>query len=199
MSKNKIDITNLDPSKVFFTSDTHFNHTNILSYCYRPFETIEEHDETLISNWNSVVPEDGVVFHLGDFGFKNVCYLKDVFARLNGTVFLCVGNHDFTKLRVSFKKVFEEQRLEYNLYIEKQHIILNHYPLLCFAGAENHSVWNLFGHVHSGPKATGFDIPRLTMLYPTQYDVGVDNNNYTPISYYQVKEKIQEQIKNANK
>ena len=88
---------------------------------------------------------------------------------------------------------------EYNLYIEKQHIILNHYPLLCFAGAENHSVWNLFGHVHSGPKATGFDIPRLTMLYPTQYDVGVDNNNYTPISYYQVKEKIEEQIKNSNK
>ena len=197
MCKPKVDITNLDPEKVFFTSDTHFNHKNILSYCYRPFKTIEEHDETIIKNWNSVVPEDGIVFHLGDFGFGNIRYLKEVAKRLNGTIVFCIGNHDFPKVREAFKKIFAEQRLQYNLYIDKQHIILNHRPFLCFEGAQNNSVWNLFGHVHSGPNATGFDIPRLSMLFPTQYDVGVDNNNYTPISFYQLKEKIKEQINNG--
>lgn len=195
----KVDITDINPDKLFFTSDTHFNHTNILKYCYRPFETIEDHDETIIRNWNSVVPEDGVVFHLGDFGCGSVRYLKSVLERLNGTIFLCVGNHDFTKTRDPLRKFFAEQRLQYNLYVKKQHIILNHRPFLCYEGSNINTVWNLFGHVHSGPNANGIDIPRLTMLFPTQYDVGVDNNNYTPISFYQVKEKIEEQIKNVNK
>lgn len=195
----KVDITDINPDMLFFTSDTHFNHTNILKYCYRPFETIEDHDETIIRNWNSVIPEDGVVFHLGDFGCGSVRYLKSVLERLNGTIFLCVGNHDFTKTREPLRKFFAEQRLQYNLYVKKQHIILNHRPFLCYEGSNTNTVWNLFGHVHSGPNANGIDIPRLTMLFPTQYDVGVDNNNYTPISFYQVKEKIEEQIKNSNK
>lgn len=197
MSKEKINITNLDPEKVFFTADTHFNHTNILSYCYRPFETIEEHDETIIKNWNNVVPEDGIVFHLGDFGFGSLRYLKSILERLNGSIYLCIGNHDFPKIREPLRKYFEGQKLQYNLYINKQHIILNHRPFLCYEGSNTNTVWNLFGHVHSGPKSNGIDIPRLTMLFPTQYDVGVDNNNYTPISFYQLKEKINEQINNG--
>ena len=51
----------------------------------------------------------------------------------------------------------------------------------------------LFGHVHSGPGADGLDISRLRVLLPTQYDVGVDNNNFTPISYREVKNKIEAQ------
>lgn len=56
-----------ETDKVFFTSDTHFNHKNIITFCKRPFETVEEMNEALVSNWNSVVPEDGTVFHCGDF------------------------------------------------------------------------------------------------------------------------------------
>ena len=56
-----------DGSKVFFTSDTHFNHTNILKFCDRPFKNVEEMNETMIANWNCIVGMDDDVFHLGDF------------------------------------------------------------------------------------------------------------------------------------
>ena len=65
--------------KLFFTSDTHFGHTNILKYCNRPFTNIQEHDEEIVKRWNEVVPEDGIVFHLGDIGFCSEIYLRDIF------------------------------------------------------------------------------------------------------------------------
>ena len=55
--------------KYFFTSDTHFGHSNIIKFCNRPFKNAEEMDRVLIENWNNKVPEDGLVFHLGDFGW----------------------------------------------------------------------------------------------------------------------------------
>lgn len=57
----------VDPDKTFFISDTHWSHSNIIYYCSRPFRDKYEMDEVLINNWNEVVPEDGVVFHLGGF------------------------------------------------------------------------------------------------------------------------------------
>lgn len=86
--------------------------------------------------------------------------------------------------------------------IEKRSIYLNHYPFLCYGGSyrtEEDAVWQLFGHVHSGPLSSGLDCDRLVHLFPYQYDVGVDNNNYTPISWIEVKAKIQDQIDNGIK
>lgn len=60
------------------------------------------------------------------------------------------------------------------------------------------AVWQLFGHVHSGPNGTGIDADRLKYLFPTQYDVGVDNNNYIPVSYIQVKHIIEKQVNEGN-
>jgi len=60
---------NYNIDKLFFTSDTHFRHKNAIELCNRPFKDLEEMDNTLIENWNSVVPEDGITFHLGDFAF----------------------------------------------------------------------------------------------------------------------------------
>ena len=56
-----------DGSRVFFTSDTHFNHTNIIRFCSRPFKDVAHMNETIISNWNRVVGSGDIVFHLGDF------------------------------------------------------------------------------------------------------------------------------------
>lgn len=79
--------------------------------------------------------------------------------------------------------------------IEGRSIYLNHYPFLCYGGSwrsEKDAVWQLFGHVHSGPnQSKGRDNSRLSVLFPTQYDVGVDNNDYAPISYREVKSKIE--------
>ena len=70
--KNKQFIyTEKDAEKIFFTSDTHFGHENIIKYCKRPFKDVKEHDAELIRRWNEKVPEDGIVFHLGDVAFGN--------------------------------------------------------------------------------------------------------------------------------
>lgn len=78
----------------FFTSDTHFGHANIIKLCNRPFKDVEEMNEKLIENWNKVVSEDGTVFHLGDFAFGGSGLWNSVIPRLNGQIYLIIGNHE---------------------------------------------------------------------------------------------------------
>ena len=80
--------------------------------------------------------------------------------------------------------------------VDKQEIYLNHCPLLCYGGSYD-GTWQLFGHVHTSRNNTGKDAPRLNMLFPTQYDVGVDNNDFTPVSFAQVKAIIEKQIEQS--
>lgn len=86
------------------------------------------------------------------------------------------------------------------MYIEvdKQKIYLNHCPFLCYGGSYD-GTWQLFGHVHTSKNNTGKDASRLNMLFPTQYDVGVDNNDFAPVSYEQVKGIINRLIELTNK
>ena len=173
-----------DPNKIFFTSDTHFGSEMILDFCRRPFGSSHEMDEELIRLWNETVPEDGVVFHLGDFcDTENA---SDYLRKLNGTIHLIAGNHDRIQEDCGFRSISEQQ----TIYVEGQRIILNHYPMLCFGG-ERTCTWQLFGHVHSGGgNTTGYDLSRLGMLFPRQYDVGVDNNGFRPISFASLKSII---------
>ena len=189
-------ITNnkFDGSKVFFTSDTHFNHANIINFCNRPFKSVEEMNEVLIVNWNSVVGMDDTVFHLGDFCLGGAAEWTKLLDRLNGKIHLIVGNHDLKNLRQGFCERFEEVVMQRHIVIDKQSIYLNRYPFLCFSGSYKPDVWQLFGHVHTRTNNTGIDATRLQYLYPTQYDVGVDNNNFTPVSYEQVRLIIDKQL-----
>lgn len=186
-----------NPEKTFFTSDTHFGHANIIRLCNRPFKDVEEMNEKLIENWNKVVPEDGTVFHLGDFAFGDSGLWNSVIPRLNGQIYLIIGNHDRKNLRQGYMNKFVVVSPQMQIQIEKRSIYLNHYPFLCYGGSYRNdadAVWQLFGHVHSSPAGSGLDCNRLVHLFPYQYDVGVDNNNYTPISWEEVKKKIQHQI-----
>ena len=175
---------------LFFTSDTHFCHENIIRFCNRPFGSVKEMNEALIHNWNETVPEDGTVFHLGDFAFGGAAEWCSVMNRLNGRIFLILGNHDIKNAKEGFMGRFEHVSQQMTISVDGQKIVLNHNPFLCFGGAYR-GTWQLFGHVHSGPVSkNGKDLPRLNMLFPTQYDVGVDNNGYRPVSYARVKEII---------
>lgn len=110
---------------------------------------------------------------------------------------MIIGNHDRKNLRQGYMDKFVGVLPQMQIQIEKRSIYLNHYPFLCYGGSYRNdadAVWQLFGHVHSGPTSSGLDCDRLVHLFPYQYDVGVDNNNYTPISWTEVKEKIQHQI-----
>ena len=192
---NKMKFT--DGCRIFFTSDTHFGHTNIIKYCNRPFSSVEEHDETLIKNWNEKVGPDDIIFHLGDFAFGSEKQWMNYLDRLNGKKYLVIGNHDWRNLTPGVCQRFEEVSQQMNINIEGIHIWLNHFPCLCFSGAWKglNASWQLFGHVHTSPYAdSGLDHLRLVNLFTTQFDVGTDNNNFTPISFNEVKEKINVQM-----
>jgi calcineurin-like phosphoesterase family protein len=109
-----------------------------------------------------------------------------------------MGNHDLKNIRQGYIDRFEHVAMQMHIEIGKQRIYLNHYPFLCFDGGYK-DVWQLFGHVHTRKNNTGIDAARLQYLYPTQYDVGVDNNNFTPVSFQQVKRIIENQVGQFNK
>ncbi len=186
-----------DPSNVWFTSDTHFWHENILRFCNRPFANASEMNEVLIRNWNETVPEDGIVFHLGDFAFGGAKEWNELLDRLNGKIYLILGNHDMRQIRQGFMTRFEHVTQQMTVRIGGQPIILNHNPFLTYGGCYRNT-WQLFGHVHSGPLVDkGKDLTRLQVLFPRQYDVGVDNNDFRPISFTEVKRKIEAQISSS--
>lgn len=187
----------LDPSLVFFTSDTHFNHEKIISFCDRPFESAEDMNEVLINNWNSVIPEDGYVFHLGDFAWGH--HIKNIIYELNGNIILIKGNHDEQNLKKGMYKYFYEIYDQLHLQIGNTSLYLNHYPFLTYGGIykEKNPVIQCFGHIHmSKYKNKGLDTNRYDFLLPSQYDVGVDLNDFKPISFYDLKKKVDFQVQN---
>lgn len=188
----------LDGRNVFFTSDTHFYHTNIIEFCKRPFMDIDDMNETLIANWNKAVGTDDIVFHLGDSCLGGSAKWNRPLDRLNGKICLILGNHDLRNFRKSYAERFESVAMQMNIEVDNQKICLNHYSFLCYYGSYN-GVWQLFGHVHTNKNNTGNDAAQLKMLFPTQYDVGVDNNDFTSVSFAQVKEIIEKQIGQSKK
>lgn len=184
-------------SDIYFTSDSHWGHKNIINYCNRPFSSVEEMNETLINNWNNTVGKDSVVFHLGDICFGGSAIWESILPRLNGKIHLILGNHEIKNYKNNYSKYFESVQEQLTIEVNKKTIILTHFPLLCYHGTcgTEMNVWNLMGHVHTLKSNNGGkDFERLKNLFPTQYDVGVDFNNYTPIHIEQVKEKIKYQI-----
>lgn len=167
-------------TKKFYTSDTHFNHHNILSMQPRSFGSIEQHDEHLIARWNAVVGPFDVVYHLGDFalGLNNPERIREIFARLNGRKFLVYGNHDVRRdgdLHPTILGLDWAARPEALMFVrdEGQHIVLSHYAQRAWQGhLKGH--WHFFGHAHG----------RLESLGRSR-DVGVDlpDVDFTPRTF----------------
>ena len=201
MADNKYDFKIDNGSKVFMTSDSHFHHFNIIGSCNRPFKDENEMNEILIDNWNSVVDDDCVVFHLGDFAWGGFNKWKEIRDRLNGHIILIKGNHDDKNLTsTGEKELFDYTTYQMKVKIEGRQVYLNHYPFLCYAGVyrdQKDQAWALHGHIHLGPNSLGgLDVPRMKYLYSTQYDVGVDMNDFTPISWEEITNRIEFQVKN---
>lgn len=173
--------------RIFATADTHFGHNNILNYARRPFPTIDEMDETIITNWNNVVGTDDLVVHLGDFAFASETRIREYRAKLNGKIILVEGNHDKThrwaqKTRDLFDRVSKLDSIE----IEGQHIVLSHYAMYVWDRSHFDS-WCLFGHTHGTVEPVGKSM-----------DVGVDSNAFTPVSFEQVKHYMEARKHNVN-
>ncbi|MCQ2737238.1 MAG: metallophosphoesterase [archaeon] len=204
----KIQIEN--PDKLFFTSDTHFGHFNIIKYCKRPFTSTNEMNEVLIKNWNEVVPEDGIVIHCGDFILPHqfgISEYKKYLQKLNGTIFLCRGNHDRICLGNYDTDYVFSSLTEYSVFdslptvkllkltivdnlticVDGLQIFAQHYPALAYNGN-----CQVFGHIHTLKDGTycGINSNDKNIIGKHQYDVGVDQNDYKPISYWELCDKI---------
>lgn len=159
-------------------------------------------NEALINNWNSVINDDSLVFHLGDFAWGGYNKWKEIRERLNGHIILIKGNHDEKNLTsTGEKELFDYVSYQMKIRVEGRQVYLNHFPFLCYGGtyrSKDDAVYQLYGHVHSGQFSKGGrDLPRLEYIFPTQYDVGVDNNNYAPVSWHDVDIKIQKQMEES--
>lgn len=200
MSTNNttFNLNSLPKDNIWFTSDTHFGHNNIIKYCNRPFTSVEEMDEHLIQSWNQLVNVDDLIICGGDFSLCNTKKTKSVLSQLNGNKILIRGNHEKSVLGNKETRDFFnggiydllnitiiDDEVEYGF----QDIILCHYPMLTWDKSHRGS-WQLFGHVHGM-------LDNNPALSPNQMDIGVDSHNFKPISYQEVKEQIT--IQNLNK
>lgn len=160
-------------NNIFFTSDTHFGHKNIIRYCNRPFSSVEEMDVAMIERWNEVVGPSDTVYHLGDFSINNQSAQKYV-GRLNGEIHLILGNHDkkVKMLRPAFASINHYLELRYK---SNPDIILFHYAMTVW-NKKHHGAWHLYGHSHGN----------LPDQMNKSIDVGVDTNNFYPYHFDEV-------------
>lgn len=127
-------------SQQFIISDLHLFHTNMATY--RGFETVEDHDNTIINNWNSVVNKKDTVFVLGDLTMeKATCY--HLLSRLNGNIHVILGNHD---MRNHVPKLLEHVKTVSSCFKYKN-ILFSHIPIHPFE--LDRYRFNIHGHVHA--------------------------------------------------
>ena len=181
---------------IWFTSDLHFCHNNILNYepDSRPFNTIEEMNEALVQKWNDKVSTEDTVYVLGDLSMGQIEVAIEYIKRLNGKIILIRGNHDTTKRIEAYKEIGIEVHDIFYLPYKGRYFILCHFPIaneefIRMVIEDNSEVVNLYGHVHSNAPL-GYN--------NGTYHVGVDTNNLAPISLEQIWQECwpEKQMKN---
>lgn len=178
---------------IWFTSDMHYGHANIIKYANRPFRDVDEMDRTMENLWRSVVRPDDLVYVLGDCAFyRDQAQTVRLFERLPGQKFLVWGNHD-KRLRknADFKKIFLETADMMDVKFPdpkapdgERRIVLCHYAMRVW-NKSHFGAWHLYGHSHGTLK----DDPGSLSL-----DVGVDCWNYAPVPYEAVRKRMDQKI-----
>ena len=179
--------------KVFFTSDLHFGHKNVIKFDNRPFLNVDDMDEVLISNWNRKVQKDDMVYVLGDISWYNDQKTCEIFERLNGRKILIRGNHD--RVHGKIKNYFEDVTDYKEITLPgNRHIVLCHYPIIFF-NRHHYGSYMFYGHVHNSQEWQMTDKYRRELeglgIDCNMYNVGVMVNNYEPVTFDEV-------IKNYN-
>ena len=170
---------------IFFTSDTHFGHANIIRFCNRPFGTVEEMDEALVANWNGKVGGNDTVYFLGDLFFRaSIDRVRDILGRLKGRKHLIIGNHDSSWMT---KELGDKYFVEIANYLDisngGRHLVMCHYPMLCWGGEEKS--WMIHGHIHNNRH---MDYWPLLQVRERVLNAGVEINSYAPVSFEELLE-----------
>ena len=163
---------------IYFTSDLHFYHENIIKAVNRPFDNAEQMNTTLIKNWNDRVRPNDEIYILGDFTMKGYTFATETLCQLKGRKHLIKGNHDKFSDSPHFEKYLFESISDYKQidYMNTK-FILFHYPILEWNHFFRGSI-HLHGHQHNKSE---YNLENLRKGIK-RYDVGVDANNMTPIS-----------------
>jgi len=154
-------------SNVYFSADLHLGHSNIIKYTNRPFKNVEEMDDTILSNFAAVIKPEDSLWLLGDTCFTGRD-LRNYMRRIPCRKYLIKGNHDPKQFD---KDIFDGVYDVKMITVAGQAIWLSHYAHLIWPQS-HYGAWHLYGHTH------GTLQPELGW----STDVGVDNNNYQPVS-----------------
>lgn len=180
-------------NKKFYISDWHYGHKNVLKFDNRPFYSVDEMNQELITRWNNVVDKSDMVYVLGDMFWCNAEEAIPVLEQLNGNKFLVKGNHDRchdTKFKKHFNKIDEYMEVEDNGH----NIVLCHYPIPCF---KNHyyGQYHFYGHVHNTKESKLVEKFQKELIKElncpcNMYNVGamMPYMNYTPRTFDEIIE-----------
>ena len=177
--------------KIFFTSDLHFGHENVIKFDNRPFKTVEEMDEELIRRWNAKVGKGDLVYVLGDMIWKSRNGdAEQLIKSLNGQIILIKGNHDRflhnAKAKAALAGVKDYDDICVTLKDgTKKRCILSHYFIPMYNGHFYQGI-HLHGHSHFTDEAD-FEVDFAAKLNAEGirneiYNVGCMYWNYEPVT-----------------
>jgi calcineurin-like phosphoesterase family protein len=178
-------------AQVFFTSDLHFGHENVLGFDKRPFTTLEEMENELIQRWNVKVSKEDTVYVLGDMIWKSRNGdAHKLIKSLNGQIILIKGNHDRFLLNAKAKNALVEIKDYDDIRITLQdgtvhRCILCHYFIPMYNG-HRHGAIHLHGHSHFSAEAD-YELLMAKELNDAGitneiYNVGCMHWNYEPVT-----------------
>ena len=159
---------------IYYTSDLHLCHHNIIKLCGRPYSNVDEMNTDLIERWNAKVKPTDTVYILGDMFFKqqDSKYVTQTLLKLNGEKILITGNHDqFLKVLGNVYRYFKDVTAYMKIFDEGRQVILFHYPIEEWDGFYRGS-YHLYGHVHNNEGEL--------LEIKNRFNVGVDVNEFEP-------------------
>lgn len=193
-------------TNIWFTSDTHFYHSKVIKMCNRPFDDVEDMNESIINNYNKLVKKEDVGIFVGDIFFCSKTKARDIMSRLNGRKILVLGNHDRgmqSMLNIGFDWVCYEMWLP----IAHTQVQIKHYPFLPTKWDLNVPWWQKFlisvedrvKYADRRPKNEGQFLIHGHTHSKEKYNkkaihIGVDANKFKPVSIFE----IEKYIKNYN-
>jgi calcineurin-like phosphoesterase family protein len=161
---------------IYFTSDLHLGHANIIKLCSRPFADVDEMNAALIANWNDRVTGGDTVYIGGDLMFRTTTEPELFLKQLKGKKHLIIGNHDGTWMeKVKLSKYFQSVENLKDFSDGKRKITLCHYPMMSFAGS-----YHIHGHIHNNKNDTYW---KLLREMPNALNASVEINHYTPVTF----------------
>jgi calcineurin-like phosphoesterase family protein len=174
-------------SRLFFSSDRHFDHENILKYSKRPFSSVTEMNDVMIRRHNDMIGPNDVYVDLGDFCWRKT-RVAEFFSALNGVKHFVVGNHD-DEDHIRYLSGRDGMPITVSDILEIQHrdklIVASHYPMRSW-NCSFHGSIHIYGHVHGNVHGFG-----------SAFEVGVDPNGYSPVSFEKLLSEVDRQLVHA--